>query len=141
MITFQKDQRMADFASLNAGTTHDKVVAVIERSFEARPMPSGVITRAEVGRRVELAKDIFRDLHADCGWSEQRILDHLLAFLVRGLDGEEPIPPWAARKVGDSESAMWGAEAAGRVAVERRLSALSKLRGEPLIISPRRKTL
>ena len=132
---------MADFASLNAGTTHDKVVAVIERSFEARPMPSGVITRGEIKRRVEIAKDIFRELHADCHWSEARILDHLPAFLVRALDGEEAIPPWAARRVGDDESAMWGSEAAGRVAAERRLSALSKLRGEPLIITPRRKTL
>lgn len=129
---------MSELGSLNTVETQAKVVAVIEASFEARPMPSGVITRREVTRRVELAKEIFRVLLAECLWSEQRILDHLPAFLVRGLDGDDPIPQWAKRKVGDSESASWGAEAAGRVEHERRLSALAKAGEEPLIIVPGR---
>ena len=127
---------MSELGTLETKETQAKVSAVIETSFNVRPMPSGNVTRQEVNRRVEMAKDIFRTLHSECKWSEQRILDHLPSFLVRGLDNEEPIPDWAKRKIDDTESAMWGAEAAGRVKPERRLSALSKAGGEPLIIQP-----
>jgi hypothetical protein len=129
---------MSELGPLETKETQEKVATIIEGSFETRPMPSGNITRAEVDRRVEMAKEVFRVLHAECKWSEQRIMDHLPAFLVRGLDGEEPIPDWAQRRIEDTESAMWGAEAAGRVEPERRLSALAKAGDEPLIIVPGR---
>jgi hypothetical protein len=116
---------MTTAAPLRSADTRKKLAGVIEKSFDARPMPSGDITQGEVNRRVDLAKEIFDALFNECHWTEQRIMDHLPTFLVRGLDGEEPIPEWAKRKVDDDESAMWGAEAAGRVEKERRLSALA----------------
>lgn len=116
--------------------TQRRVSEIIERSFETRPMPSGEITQGEVRRRVEMAKHIYTTLLNDCLWTEQRILDHLPAFLARGLDGLEAIPDWAKLRISDTESAMWGAEAAGYVEPENRLSALAKSKHEPLIIVP-----
>lgn len=116
---------MVQFGTLQTPRTQERISQIVEGSFESRPMPSGNITLGEVQRRVGIAKDTFLVLLNDCGWSEQRILDHLPAFLSRGLDGQEPIPQWAQRRVGDTESASWGAEAAGNVQSERRLSALA----------------
>lgn len=116
---------MVQFGSLQTPRTQERISFVVEDSFETRPMPSGNVTLREVKRRVDMAKDVFLVLLNECGWSEQRILDHLPAFLTRGLDGQEPLPGWARRRVGDTESASWGAEAAGRVQSERRLSALA----------------
>jgi len=114
------------------------ITNVIEASFDSRPMPSGNITRREVLRRVELAKDVYLTLVNESGWTGQRALDHLPAFLVRGLDGLEPIPDWAKIMIGADGSAMWGAEAAGRVERERRLSALSRSGESSPIIIPGR---
>lgn len=116
---------MVRFGTLQTLQTQSRISGIVEDSFKARPMPSGNVTLREVQRRVNMAKDTFLALLNECGWSEQRILDHLPAFLCRGLDGEAPIPEWAKRRVGDTESASWGAEAAGRVQSERRLSALA----------------
>jgi hypothetical protein len=128
--------RALNLGKLADAETQQRVSEIIEDSFDTRPMPSGNVTRGEVQRRVEMAKDIYTTLLNECLWSEQRILDHLPAFLARGLDGSEAIPDWAKLKISETESAMWGAEAAGRVEPERRLSALSKSKHEPLIIVP-----
>ena len=111
--------------SLLSQDVQEKISLTVEASFITRPMPSGRITRAEIVRRVDVAKQTFRVLRAEFGWSEQRALDHLPRFLARFLDGQHPIPGWV-RKMQDSESAMWGAEAAKKVMKERRLSALAK---------------
>lgn len=129
-----------DLGPLTTKDTQEKVATIIESSFDTRPMPSGNVTQREVDSRVALAREIFRVLWNDYRWSEQRIVDHLPQFIVRGLDGEDPIPDWV-RVEGDSGSAMWGAEAAGRVESERRLSALAKTGDAPpgdapLIIIP-----
>lgn len=125
---------------LETQETMAKVVAIIEDSFDTRPMPSGSITRSEIDSRTMLAKEIFRVLWNEMRWSEIRILDHLPAFIARGLDGDEPIPSWVTKQ-GETESASWGAEAAGRVEKERRLSALATsqdvaMPSEPMIIIP-----
>lgn len=104
--------------------TLERIAVVIEESFDSRPMPSGNITQREVTRRVDMATDIVSTLVHESRWTEQRALDHLAAFLARGLDGSEPIPEWAKIAIVDG-SAMWGVEAAGRVEKERRLSALA----------------
>lgn len=130
---------MNQLGTLTTAATQERIASIIERSFDTRPMPSGDVTQREVDRRVDIAKSTFVVLLNECGWSEQRILDHLPAFLARALDGEEAIPEWAQRRVGDDETAGWGAEAAGRVESERRLSALAATRDEqPLIIVPGR---
>lgn len=123
---------------LNNRETQARVTTIVEDSFEARPMPSGKVTLREVRRRVAIAKDTFLSLLNECGWSEQRALDHLPAFLVRGLDGLDPLPDWARRRMGDDEHVGWGAEAAGTVESERRLSALAAGNGGPTVVVPGR---
>jgi hypothetical protein len=124
-----------DLGPLTTKDTQAKVAAIIDDTFDSRPMPSGNITQREVNSRVTLARELFRVLWADFKWSEQRILDHLPAFIVRGLDGEEPIPEWV-KVEGDSGAATWGVEAAGRVEKERRLSALAKTGDAPTTDAP-----
>jgi hypothetical protein len=104
--------------------TENRMAAIIEESFNTRPMPSGVITRGEVIRRVEMAKEVFLTLVNESKWSAQRALDHLPQFLTRGIDGSEPIPEWA--KIAACGNSMWGVEAAARVVPELRLSALAR---------------
>lgn len=125
--------------TLNTRETLARVTAVIEDSFRTRPMPSGAPTLREVNRRVDLAKGIYLQLYNECKWTDQRILDHLPAFLANGLDGLDPIPEWAQSNASETESAMWGTEAAGKVKADSRLSALAKTsKTEPLIIVPGR---
>ena len=130
----------SNIGSLEHKGTQERVAKIIEDSFDARPMPSGNITKTEVRRRAYIAKEIFDVLYGDLRWSEQRIIDHLLVFLCRALDGVEPIPDWA-KTMSDTGSVMWGVEASGRVEKESRLSALSKKENLtatdlPLIIIP-----
>lgn len=123
---------------LAADVVDELAARAVEESFRTRPMPSGVVTQREVVRRVEIVQKIFRTLQHDAGWSEQRICDHLPAFLARALDGMDPVPAWAQRRMGENESVMWGSEAAGRVEPERRLSALSKAGDGPsLVVVPK----
>lgn len=128
-----------ELGSLLTESTQLKLATIIEDSFDTRPMPSGVITRAEVDHRVSIAKDVYQVLLNESRWSEQRILDHMPVFLTRALDGEEPLPDWAKVREGDNGSAMWGSEVAGQVEQDRRLSALATTGDEPLIIVPGRK--
>jgi len=119
----------------------DRMTNIVMDSFRTRPMPLSGITERESSRRVQLAEEIFSTMYNEVKWSQERILDHLPAFLARVLDGQDPIPSWAKEELGDSGSSMWGKEAAGRVSAERRLSALATVggspRGEkPLIIVP-----
>lgn len=123
---------------LAADVIDEQAARAVEESFRTRPMPSGQITAREIVRRVELVKEIFAVLQNEAGWSEQRIVDHLPAFLARGLDGLDSVPAWAQRRMGEGESVMWGSEAAGRVEPESRLSALSKVGdGRPLVVVPK----
>jgi hypothetical protein len=116
-----------------------RLSSIVADSFRTRPMPSGEPTDKEVKDRMTICLTCFVVLLEEAGWTSQRVLDHLPSFLARALDGQEPIPTWARRKMTDSETTMWGADAAGKVESERRLSALAKTGDQALIISPGRK--
>lgn len=102
----------------------DQLTEIVMQSFMKRPMPSGVITKGEVNRRIDMLSNIWETLYNDAGWSQQRIVDHMLQFLVRRIDGLG-LPAEALRKAGDDESAMWSPETSTKVESERRMSALA----------------
>ena len=102
----------------------DQLTAIVMESFRVRPMPSGIITAAEVKRRVDMLSQIWETLIKEAKWSQQRIIDHMLQFLVRRIDGQG-LPAEALRAARDDESAMWSPETSKKVESERRLSALA----------------
>lgn len=105
----------------------ERLTEIVMDTFQARPMPLGLITKNECERRASFALALYDALLNEMRWSAERILDHMPSFLVRRLDGQD-LPGWATHKDGDAGSAMWGSEAAGRTTPERRLSALARIR-------------
>lgn len=102
----------------------EQLTRIVMQSFDKRPMPSGVYTAREITRRVEMMHDIWETLYNDSKWSQSRIIDHMLQFIVRRIDGEG-LPAEATRAARDDESAMWSPETSREVEGERRLSALA----------------
>lgn len=102
----------------------DSMVQIVMASFEKRPMPSGKLPVREINRRTDMAIQIWETLFNDAKWSQSRILDHMLQFLIRRIDGQG-LPAEALRKVRDDESAMWSPETSTKVEGEGRLSALA----------------
>ncbi len=84
---------MAAFLKLveegQVGRVTRELTRVIEASFQARPMPSGKITQAEVKRRFEILSRIFEALRSDMKWGIERILDKLPEYLGCELDGAD----------------------------------------------------
>lgn len=107
------------------GPSHeDLLTRAVMASFEKRPMPSGLVTTREICRRVDMLEDIWETLYNEAKWSQSRIIDHMLPFLIRRIDGEG-LPAEATRAARDDESVMWSPETSTKVEGERRLSALA----------------
>jgi hypothetical protein len=63
-----------------------------DRSSIIMPFGRGDVTQAEMKRRAEMCRDMFRELRGDLKWSVDRIIDQLPDMLRKRLDGEDWIP-------------------------------------------------
>ena len=116
------------------------IEAAVGRTLLTRPMPlSTEMPETEIGRRVDLAAEIFFDLYVKARWSRQRIRDHLDSFLVKCIDGAKE---WQDAKVYDAtgqpavSSIMWGKEKLREIEAERRLSALAATQDRGTVAKP-----
>lgn len=113
------DQRLEEVRS--------NLVAIVMRSFELRPMPSGRITEGETQRRLDLTIEIWNHCRDQLQWSQLRIFDHLLAYVLQCIDGARLNAVVSDDKPIRDGSTMWAPEAIKKnnCQPERRLSALS----------------
>jgi hypothetical protein len=105
------------------------IEAAVERTILLRPMPISLeMPESEIGRRVDMACVIFRDLCFEARWSRQRIRDHLEYFLTACIDGEKEHRDAAVvDSSGDPvvTSVMYAKQRLREIEGERRLSALA----------------
>lgn len=103
---YHLDMPAFSFGSLATQPTQAKIAAILERSFAVRASRNNPPSDSEVKERCDIARALFLVLLNEFGWSEPRIFDHMLEFVVRKLDGQDAIPPWVSehRKSG---TAMW----------------------------------